>query len=421
MVVDEENKLNLADIVICLIVSFMLMAIYLFELESWGRYVIFGCALLVALIYSFHRNYVFPIIFESFHSYVLAFAIFCFLSSVWAWNSSLALSKGITILVALVTLSLIYPYYRENNIDLLLKSFMLSGYGISAYTIFYYGLSSIVSMLSGGVRMGNDFSNANSIGLVATVSCIIQMYFWLKKERNVLIVFLIPTIICIAISQSRKAIVMLLVGIAATIITSGDKTKRSKRFLKIIVGITVLFLMLYLVQHLEIFSGVSNRFTILFESINGERAEDIRSIYRRIGMQQFFKTPVFGIGMGNSLELLASVGQRRTYLHCNFVELLASGGVIGFVIYYLIYVYLLTNLWKYRKIDSSRTMLCFVLLVLMLVMDYGMVSYYDKQQYMYFMCFFIHVEHLKKKSFGKIEKNLNKFENRGRKSIGKEV
>lgn len=421
MVVDEENKLKLADIVICLIVSFMLMAIYLFELESWGRYIIFGCALLVALIYSFHRNYVFPIIFESFHSYVLAFAIFCFLSSVWAWNSSLALSKGITILVALGTLSLIYPYYRENNIDLLLKSFMLSGYGISVYTIFYYGLSSIVSMLSGGVRMGNDFSNANSIGLVATVSCIIQMYFWLKKERNVLIVFLIPTIICIAISQSRKAIVMLLVGIAATIITSGDKTKRSKRFLKIIVGITVLFLMLYLVQHLEIFSGVSNRFTILFESINGERAEDIRSIYRRIGMQQFFKTPVFGIGMGNSLELLASVGQRRTYLHCNFVELLASGGVIGFVIYYLIYVYLLTNLWKYRKIDSSRTMLCFVLLVLMLVMDYGMVSYYDKQQYMYFMCFFIHVEHLKKKSFGKIEKNLNKFENRGRKSIGKEV
>lgn len=421
MVVDEENKLKLADIVICLIVSFMLMAIYLFELESWGRYIIFGCALLVALIYSFHRNYVFPIIFESFHSYVLAFAIFCFLSSVWAWNSSLALSKGITILVALGTLSLIYPYYRENNIDLLLKSFMLSGYGISVYTIFYYGLSSIVSMLSGGVRMGNDFSNANSIGLVATVSCIIQMYFWLKKERNVLIVFLMPTIICIAISQSRKAIVMLLVGIAATIITSGDKTKRSKRFLKIIVGITVLFLMLYLVQHLEIFSGVSNRFTILFESINGERAEDIRSIYRRIGMQQFFKTPVFGIGMGNSLELLASVGQRRTYLHCNFVELLASGGVIGFVIYYLIYVYLLTNLWKYRKIDSSRTMLCFVLLVLMLVMDYGMVSYYDKQQYMYFMCFFIHVEHLKKKSFGKIEKNLNKFENRGRKSIGKEV
>ena len=123
-------------------------------------------------------------------------------------------------------------------------------------------------------------------------------------------------------------------------------------------------------------------------------------------MQQFYKTPILGIGMGNSLELLASVGQRRTYLHCNFVEILASGGIIGFVIYYCIYVKLLGGLWKYRKYRSQTTNLCIVLLLLMLIMDYGMVTYYDKQQYLYFMCFFLQLELLKKDS--QAEKRLEK-------------
>ena len=325
------------------------------------------------------------------------FAIFSLISSLWAWNPSLALSKGITIFSILLCFSFLYPYFiQRKNIDILIDSFMFSGYGIAIYTVIFYGARGIASMLSGNIRVGNDFTNANSIGLIAVTSCIIQFYYLLKQEKKIFSIFLIPCIIALAISQSRKAMIMLIVGVAFLIMTSSSgRSSFIKKLFRIIIALFSVGILLYVLSRLDIFAGVFGRFETLFESMNGQRSEDIRTIYRKIGMQQFYKTPILGIGIGNSLELLSSVGQRRTYLHCNFVEILASGGIIGFVIYYSVYVKLLGGLWKYRRYRFRSTNLCIVLLVLMLIMDYGMVTYYDKQQYLYFMCFFLQLEFLK--------------------------
>ena len=405
----KKNKYSISDVVICILISFMLMSFYIFETESWGRYVLFGITVIITLIYSGKNGFKLPFIFNRpFHMYISIFALYTFMSATWAWNSTLAISKGITICSILLCFSFLYPYFlQRKNIDILIDAFMFSGYGIAVYTVIFYGASGISSMLNGNIRVGNDFTNANSIGLIAATSCIIQFYYLIKKEKKIFSVFLIPCIIALAISQSRKAMVMLVAGVAFLIMTtSSDKLSLKKKIFRIILAAISVGLLIYILSKLKIFSGVFGRFETLFESMNGQRAEDIRAVYRKIGMQQFYKTPILGIGMGNSLELLASVGQRRTYLHCNFVEILASGGIIGFVIYYCIYVKLLGGLWKYRKYRSQTTNLCIVLLLLMLIMDYGMVTYYDKQQYLYFMCFFLQLELLKKDS--QAEKRLEK-------------
>lgn len=396
----EENTVT--DKIICALITIMIMSFYIFETASWGRYVLFGITVFITLIYSSKNHFKLPIIINKpFHLYLAAFALFCFLSSIWAWNPTLAISKGITIFSILACFSLIYPYFlQKGSIDILLDAFMFSGYGIAIYTVVYYGTSGIASMLSGNIRIGNDFTNANSIGLIAATSCIIQVSYLLKREKKAFSVFLIPCIISLAISQSRKAIIMLVVGIAFLVMTNGnERSSMLKKTVNIIAGFLTIILLVYSLYKLDIFSGVFRRFETLFESINGTRTEDIRSVYRKIGMQQFYKTPVFGIGIGNSLELLSSVGERRTYLHCNFVELLSSGGIIGFTIYYSIYFHLLSGLWKYRRYRPMTTNLCIILLVLMLIMDYGMVSYYDKQQYLYFMCMFLHLSFIKNDSY----------------------
>lgn len=393
----EKNKVS--DIIICFLVTFLIVSFYIFELESWGRYVMFVVAVLVALIHASQNGMKISTKMEPFHGYILIFSLFCYLSAAWAWNSALAISKGTTILSMVICFSLIYPYYKKKgNIESLIKSFMLSGYVICVYTIAFYGINSFSSMLSGGIRIGNDFTNANGIGLVAATSCIIQVYFILQKKRSFLIVFLLPTLMAMAVSQSRKAIIMVVIGIAFLIITNNSDKKSGKKIAGLIGGIAAFFLLLYMLSKVEMFQGVLRRFETLFESMNGTRVEDIRSIYRRIGFNQFLKTPILGIGIGNSLELLQSVGQRRTYTHCNYVELLASGGIIGFAIYYAIYVKLIGGLWKYRKNDFNITNLCIILLVLMVIMDYGMVTYYDKPQYLYFMCFFLQLSFIEKRN-----------------------
>lgn len=405
--VTEKNSIS--DIIICILVTFLIVAFYVFELEWWGRYVAFVVSALVALIHSSQNGMRIRIKMEAFHIYILAFALFCYLSAVWAWNSSLAISKGTTVVSMVVCFSLLYPYYeKKGSIESLMKSIMLSGYVICAYTISFYGINSFTSMLSGAVRIGNDFTNANGIGLVASTSCIIQVYFWLQKKRSIIAIFMVPTIMALAVSQSRKAIIMLVVGVTFLIATVNAGKNAGKKILGFVASVVVLFLLLFIMTKVEIFQGVMRRFDTLFESLNGTRAEDIRAVYRRIGFDQFLKTPVFGIGIGNSLEMLERAGQRRTYTHCNYVELLASGGVVGFFIYYAIYIKLIKGLWRNRMYDIEMTNLCIILIVLMLIMDYGMVTYYDKPQYLYFMCFFLQlkfVEERKKHELCEMEEN----------------
>ncbi|HEL1996351.1 O-antigen ligase family protein [Streptococcus suis] len=401
------KKGNMAsDKIICALITFMIMSFYIFETASWGRYVLFGITILITLVYVANNCFKLPLVInKSFHLHIAIFALFCFASSIWAWNPFQAVSKGMTVFSILVCFSLFYPYFQQKrSIDLLLDAFMFSGYGIALYTVAYYGTSGIAEMLNGNIRLGNDFTNANSIGLITATSCIIQFSYLLRKEKKKYLIFLVPCIIALAISQSRKAMIFLVVGIAFLIMSNGSvRGSILKKAFNIFGGVIAVYLLIYSLSQLEIFSGVFHRFETLFESINGTRVEDIRSVYRRIGMQQFYKTPILGIGIGNSLELLESVGQRRTYLHCNFVELLSSGGIVGFIIYYSIYFKLIVELWKYRKYRFTTTNLCIVLLFLMLIMDYGMVTYYDKQQYLYFMCFFLQLEFIKEDCYTDVD------------------
>ena len=387
------NRNKLLDNLIIILVTFMIISFYLFELMWWGRYVLFVISILITFIFIIKKGCKLIFKLETYHLCVALFSFFCFFSSLWAWDSSLSISKGITIFSILVCFFFLYEYYRDlGSIDSLLKSIMYSGYAISIYSFVFYGVSGILSMMNGGSRLGNDFTNANSIGLIATVSLIIQFYYFLQKTNNYSLIFTIPTFLMLVVSQSRKATVMFVVGIVYLTMTNSEDKRISRKLRNIIIGIVLFGIMLYALSKFEIFSGVFSRFQTYFQSLNGSRETNIRDIYRQIGISQFKKNPIFGIGMGNSAELLVNSGQRRTYLHDNFVEILSSGGIIGFIIYYSMYFIPMIKLIRNRNIDKKCTNLCIILLILVTIMDYGMVTYFDKQQYIYLMCFFLQAQ-----------------------------
>lgn len=398
------------DITICILVAFLIMCFYLFELESWGRYVLIGVTLVVTTIFCINNNFSLPIKLCAFHSQVLLFSLYCFASGVWAWNPSLAISKGITILSILLCFSFLFIYYDYcDRVESLIFSIMLAGYGIVLYTFSFYGFASIVSVARGATRLGNDYTNINSVGMVASISCIIQYHYFLEKRYRWFSVLAIPALLMIAATQSRKALVMLVLGIfLLSMINSGNKS-RAKQFLKIISACFIFFILIWSISNLSIFAGSSGRMREMFLSFGSNGQETYRQFFRRVGFEQFKKTPIFGIGMGNSAELLESVGYLRTYLHDNYIELLACGGIVGFLFYYSIYGYLAVNLWRYREIEKRNTYLCLILLFLMLIMDYGMVSYYDKQQYIYFMLCYLQIN--------KIKRQQNAVSSRGRQTI----
>ena len=396
---------KMIDEAITVLVAILIVSFYLFELMWWGRYVLFGISFFITILYIIKKRGKLVFKIERFHIQVAFFSAFCFLSSLWAWNPTLAISKGITIISILVCFFFLYEYYRDlGTIDSLLKSIMYAGYAISIYSLIFYGFSGIVSMMNNGDRLGNDFTNANSIGLIAAISLIIQFYYLIQRNYNFTLVLSISAFIMLIISQSRKATIMFIAGIVYLTMSNSKNKNTIHKIYKIIIGLGLLLFMLYALSKFKIFSGVFLRFQSYFQSLNGTREVNIRDIYRSIGIQQFKKTPFFGIGMGNSAELLVSLGQRRTYLHDNFAEILSSGGIIGFVIYYSMYLFPIMKLIKYKNVDSKTTNLCIVLLFLITVMDYGMVTYFDKQQYIYLMCFFLQSKFIQEKYYYKNRK-----------------
>lgn len=389
--------------IIWLLTVVLFASFYIFESFTFGKYILAVISILIFVLSAGAKNNHLKFRMEPYHIFVILFALFCLTSSLWAWDSSAAVSKSITIFQILVCFSLIYMHYEtQQNIDDLISAIMWAGYAVSIYSFFAYGgISTVLQMATGGIRLDNDFSNVNSIGMLAAIACVIQVYKNIYDKFSWSSLLIIPAIIIIAATQSRKAIVMLAVGILMVLILKNLNNKKFFTSLgKIVFTLMVAIILFIVISKMEIFAGLNERMEAMLSPFTGEGKLDhsawLRGEYRKIGWEQFLKTPIGGIGIGSSGVLLVKAGQRNTYLHNNFVELLACGGVIGFLLYYSIYFYLFYQLLKYLKYDKQRCNICIVLLILLFVMDYGAVSYYSKSQYFYFMMYFLEVRNLRK-------------------------
>ena len=99
------------------------------------------------------------------------------------------------------------------------------------------------------------------------------------------------------------------------------------------------------------------------------------------------QNPILGIGIANANIYTQLYYGHDHYLHNNFVELLACGGALGFLIYYSLYFRLLFCFYKNRNNRDREFDLCVVLLLIMLIVDFGAVSYYNLERY--FMLYII--------------------------------
>ena len=380
---------------VCILTTYILLEEY-----SWGRYVFFGASFLVALLAGIRYKGKLTIRLQVFHWFALFFAGYCALSSVWALRPSDAIQKGETIFLTAVCTMMTYVYYQdEDDIWKLLRAVKWTGYIVSVYAILFYGMNQIMA----GSRLNNDFSNVNTIGMAVAVACTIQAHEWIYKKNRWPAVFMIPCGLIIAATQSRKAMLILLLGILGVYIVKKRLGKGMLNHVAKIAGVIIVALVAFvLVYSLPVFEGVRERMDSMIAGILGTGKADRSTLIRLsmidLGFEWFLKYPIGGVGVGCPHILAAQYLNFNAYLHNNFVELLCGGGVIGFCLYYAIYVYLFVNLLKYRDADRQHFEICFVWLMLMLLMDYGMVSYYSKSQWFYLMIHFLNICCLKKKS-----------------------
>lgn len=330
----------------------------------------------------------------------IPFILFCFASMLWAYNKSYALEKGITLVEIMICMTVLYSYYSGlESIDPLLKVVMYSGFFTTVYSYFYYGISNIYQIIIAGDRIPSAFTNTNTLGMLAAIASVIAVYYIFIQKQKWLVVLIIPAVILVAASGSRKALILLVVGstlVAMKNSKSHSLVKRTAYGLLVLVGV---FILLYFLSRLSLFAGINQRMEGMINLITqgGEidSSAQLRQNYIMMGMRQFSKTPFLGIGIGCPRILTNAYYGHDAYLHNNYVELLCGGGVVGFLLYYLNYLYLIINIVKYRKQEVKESVVALALIVALLLTDYGSVSYYAKATYFYFMIFYILVERLK--------------------------
>ena len=400
-------KISVKDInrkLVWIITLFMFVTLYIFDNGSWGNYILGICA---AAIFFFggiisSRRYQFSI--KPFYLFVFFFAFFCLASAVWAWHSDIAISQSRRIFLILIFFGMIYfTYEHGDTIDPLMNCIMWGGYIVMIYAFYAYGgISAIMIMLSKGLRPTEEmFINVNVLGMLGAIACIIQVYKIVYEKKIISSVFMIPSAVIIATTQSKKAIIMLVIGTVLVVLSKNASSKKTLKFFKVVAAMAVLIFIGNYIINLDVFSGLKERMEEMFSTLLGSNTKIDSSTTARlrlveIGMEQFWKNPFLGIGIGSSGDLVLREYGMNTYLHNNYIELLACGGIVGFLIYYSMYGYLVYNLIKYRKYDQKRADFCILLIIVLLITDYGYVSYSVKVQYFYLMMFFVQVEILKR-------------------------
>lgn len=305
--------------------------------------------------------------------WMFLFLSYSILSAGWSLNS-ISVLYGCRGLIECLLIGLAVHAYLSDEINKISfwKIYIFSASILLLKIVITTPLESIrVRVLSGGL-------NANVVGLELAIA-VLSVVFLIKEKyihsRKYLILLLF---FCagIVISGSKKAIIALVVGVAMY------KILYSRNILSTLGRIISLCIVLYIIYYLcmnvnELYEIVGRRFEGMVKAFTLGKNYGDASTFERLTVVEYAigmwkKNPIWGYGL-NSFEQVAPFG---IYTHCNYVELLFGVGVLGTVLFYSLYVWMVKNVLKFFR-TNKMFIFMFACIVIFLISDIGYVSYGD--------------------------------------------
>lgn len=366
---------------------------YLFTIIAFGDriefYQISNITFIVLMlsmgVYIVRRSLVIPVDLFMF----LPFLLFSFLSLIWSYIPESTLQRDITLL-RLFFLFVIMAFYLYLSKDILrfIYGLPIAGIFIILYIFGFYGFAGLRQMIDDGLRVGEEFVNSNTLAIYLSFSALIFLYQYIHNHKWFELLLSIVFVIIIAATGSKKGLLDLAVGFFLVTGMNQESPDKWKRLFKRIIGIVIVAICAYYLWQTPLFATVRDRFEIMLNTILGRGARIDYSTYDRqlmliSGFQQFIKTPILGIGIGASGYLTQIVLGQNTYLHNEYIEILATGGIIGFILQFAPILRILVNNWKYRKV-SSEAQLCTIIMAIYLTNGFAAVQYFSKLSYVLF-------------------------------------
>ena len=180
---------------------------------------------------------------------------------------------------------------------------------------------------------------------------------------------------------SRVALVLLISGILMLLYFNNKGSLKGK-IKGILLSIILLFLFYFLLFEVPYFyqiagHRVENIVTFFHGGKINEGSIVMRSFMIQFGINLFKENPFIGYGINNYRILLGKEIGWMTYAHNNYIELLVDLGMIGVIAYYSIHTSIILSLLKLKSKPSLKYLFLSFLLVI-LIIDFASINYYDK-------------------------------------------
>jgi O-antigen ligase len=316
--------------------------------------------------------------------WMFIFFFWSMMSYFWSINPTFSVEMLKTLFINMVVFCLLSVIIQsEKDIIEILKLIAYAVSIIAIYMLFSMDLS-LVGKTQIGVDILGEKWNGNAVGLMMAFATIISLVIVkniqgkLKKSFFFVIMALTTTIALL--TGSRKALFFIMFGSAMFIFL----TNKRRKFTSFFIIALVLSIFYYLIMNVPaLYNVLGWRLEGLDALLTGKGEVDsssqLRVSYIEYGLSYFREHPLLGYGINNFRAILGHEIGKVTYSHNNYVELLVNIGLIGMVIHYFGYFYILKKIIPtvlLKKPDPMYAFL-FTMLVAILIAQYGWVTYFE--------------------------------------------
>lgn len=239
------------------------------------------------------------------------------------------------------------------------KLIILGGIFFAIYFIIYY--FDDVIHLRFNERLGGDFSDQNDLAKNLAIFVILSEIFIIKVKGKNKIIYIISTFLFLVLMLLTGSISNLLVLIVLSAALLFYMTKGKQRIF-VTIAIFAMFLLFIVSLQLPFMSYFRTRLINMYNLVFSESGKIDHSFLERThlamyGLRLFISKPIFGYGY-NQVQFY-TMG-KDAFSHNNFIELLASFGILGFAAFEILLLYPIIKNWKKQKKELAVFSLLYI-------------------------------------------------------------
>lgn len=309
-----------------------------------------------------------------FLSFSVFFVVWCGFTLWWSVDYSSSVSRYQTVILLLL-LCFSFASLNERSdrtVKLLLLFFYIGSFLLMLQAFFSLGAYSL-SVLRTSERLSTGLMEENFLGKILAIGSIVCLYYLITTSSKVVhVAAYIFYLYMGVVLKSKSTFLGMLVG---GIFFLYNYFKEKRQIGKFVLVVLVLVIGGYFLSINGFFGDAFVRIINMTNFMQGDSEADMSTFerigYIEIGWNDFLDSPILGYGIGSASKLTGG-----TYFHNNYIQLLAETGIVGFLLYYSVLVWLIVETWTYR--NNHEGILFLAIVFTMLIGDTSNTTYYQK-------------------------------------------